>query len=577
MMQIGAGLFAQRGASVAGGGSAPVNTVLPAITGSPVEGQTLTASTGTWTGSPAPTFAIQWQRGGVAIAGATGATYVLTATDVGTTITVAVTATNASGSASATSAGVGPVTAAAGPATLPVTPTARWHPGFSTVTTSGDRVVSATDLMGLAGVTEGAAGIGPKAMTDALGRKFWRFEGAEFLNVAATLTAANARDAAVFMVGRMHRNTSTNNIFSFGNVANGTVVNTGNANLAVARAGLGAPFVRAHGSAGSADATNRPWMVAGSQLQVLGAASRVTAQGGCSLWLNTKRATVAQGSIAATGLVGGEIGRYAFSPGASGSWGQFDLYELVVYNTAVSAANGDAISAALMAAHNIADFANTLVLEGDSITQGTGLVTSGLSAAMILTEPGAGLIPVNWRVLNMGSSGSQVADLVVRRDDVNGWPSILLAGGQNVVAFEIGRNDFGGGAKTAAQHYTAVTAYLNTVTTGVLQRGWTIRQMANIAGAGVIQTQNLTYRALIRDAQYLTDTQTNAGGAFAGKLSIVSTDLIEDGAAGTVFATEADAADTAYYAGDSTHPSVLGARLRINGGTTPAYGVAAGL
>lgn len=89
---------------------APANTVLPAITGTTVTGQTLTVSNGTWTGKPAPTFARQWKRNGTNIASATGTTYVLVAADEGATITATVTATNSVGNASATSAGVGPVT-----------------------------------------------------------------------------------------------------------------------------------------------------------------------------------------------------------------------------------------------------------------------------------------------------------------------------------------------------------------------------------------------------------------------------------------------------------------------------------
>lgn len=90
----------------------PVNTVLPAITGTAIEGETLTASTGTWTGFAPITYARQWKRGGVAISGATGATYVQTAADVGSALTITVTATNAGGSASATSAATGAVGAA---------------------------------------------------------------------------------------------------------------------------------------------------------------------------------------------------------------------------------------------------------------------------------------------------------------------------------------------------------------------------------------------------------------------------------------------------------------------------------
>lgn len=84
----------------------PSNTGLPAITGTPTTGQVLTASTGTWSGSPS-SFAYRWLRGGTAIAGATASTYTLQAADVGQAITVGVTATNGTGaSAEAVSASV---------------------------------------------------------------------------------------------------------------------------------------------------------------------------------------------------------------------------------------------------------------------------------------------------------------------------------------------------------------------------------------------------------------------------------------------------------------------------------------
>lgn len=98
-------------AAVLQAGTIPTNTVAPAITGTTVVGQTLTASNGTWTGTATITYARQWKRDGVAISGATGATYVLVAGDVGKTITVTVTATNGVGAVSVTSAGRGPVTA----------------------------------------------------------------------------------------------------------------------------------------------------------------------------------------------------------------------------------------------------------------------------------------------------------------------------------------------------------------------------------------------------------------------------------------------------------------------------------
>ena len=92
-------------------GVAPVNTVAPAITGTAQEGETVTCSTGTWTGTPTITFAYQWKRNGSNIGSATSSTYVLVTADVSQSITCQVTATNGSGSASATSNTITPIAA----------------------------------------------------------------------------------------------------------------------------------------------------------------------------------------------------------------------------------------------------------------------------------------------------------------------------------------------------------------------------------------------------------------------------------------------------------------------------------
>lgn len=89
----------------------PVNTVLPTITGIAQVGEVLTATPGTWTGSPTPTFSYQWLRDGAIIAGATGTTYTLQAADETEEITVREVATNSKGTVAVVSAGVGPVTA----------------------------------------------------------------------------------------------------------------------------------------------------------------------------------------------------------------------------------------------------------------------------------------------------------------------------------------------------------------------------------------------------------------------------------------------------------------------------------
>ncbi|WP_414171509.1 carboxypeptidase regulatory-like domain-containing protein [Clavibacter tessellarius] len=63
----------------------------PTVTGTTEVGSTLTAVTGTWTPTPG-TFLYRWSRDGVAIQGATRATYALVAADQGKRITVSVTA-----------------------------------------------------------------------------------------------------------------------------------------------------------------------------------------------------------------------------------------------------------------------------------------------------------------------------------------------------------------------------------------------------------------------------------------------------------------------------------------------------
>jgi hypothetical protein len=98
----------------------------PSISGSTTQGQTLAETHGLWTNNPTG-FKYQWLDCDSAganctvIAGATSATYTLTASDVGHTIRVLEAAFNAGGqSGAATSAATGVVARPAGPPTVPV-------------------------------------------------------------------------------------------------------------------------------------------------------------------------------------------------------------------------------------------------------------------------------------------------------------------------------------------------------------------------------------------------------------------------------------------------------------------------
>jgi RHS repeat-associated protein len=89
--------------------ASPVDTAPATISGEILTGQTLTASTGTWSALPAASYTYQWQDCNSTgsscsnISGATSATHTLATGDEGHTLKVIVTATNADGSATSTS------------------------------------------------------------------------------------------------------------------------------------------------------------------------------------------------------------------------------------------------------------------------------------------------------------------------------------------------------------------------------------------------------------------------------------------------------------------------------------------
>jgi hypothetical protein len=140
-------ISAQSGASTTA--SPPANTALPTISGTAQAGQTLTASSGSWSGSQPIAYGYQWQRCDTAgancspIGGATATSYTATSSDVGATLAVTVTATNSAGSSSATSP---PTTTVQAATTTPPPPppglVALWHMDETTGTVMHDSVGS---------------------------------------------------------------------------------------------------------------------------------------------------------------------------------------------------------------------------------------------------------------------------------------------------------------------------------------------------------------------------------------------------------------------------------------------------
>jgi len=111
-INIGGGIFIGSGvglsADAGSAPSAPTNTVAPAVTGTATVGQTLSVSTGTWTGNTPITYTYQWKFGGTPvpgyISGYNSSSFTLTSTDwYGYQMSCQVTATNSVGSTNANS------------------------------------------------------------------------------------------------------------------------------------------------------------------------------------------------------------------------------------------------------------------------------------------------------------------------------------------------------------------------------------------------------------------------------------------------------------------------------------------
>ncbi len=141
---IAAVLSSQRGSS--GGGAAPVaptNTVAPVVSGTATVGQTLSCTTGTWTGDATIVFTYQWQRAGVNIGSATSSTYLLVDADYGSAIRCRVTGTNGAGNATANSNATAAVARTYAQEVLSDSPVGYWKLDEASGTTATDSSTSA--------------------------------------------------------------------------------------------------------------------------------------------------------------------------------------------------------------------------------------------------------------------------------------------------------------------------------------------------------------------------------------------------------------------------------------------------
>jgi hypothetical protein len=499
-----------------------------------------------------------------------------------------------------------------------VAPTVHYHPHSQagTVSKSGSRITACPDLRGLAALSgfaaDGTTVVGPTEMTDALGRKFWRFNGAEYATIANTLTGLSNRGHTTMAVMRFpHLRTNcmvVNPRFAtYVSDASNTIPN-GLFGMLRAPGGI----LGGTNTPGAATNPTDAWKaVVGTGPQVVGVASRSTALGGIRLYNNTLTCDIAQAGSAFTNCLGAVIGGSSSAANTANVTTSvnnvFDIYEIAIWNAELTNTQTDAIAAAMVANWATTNKTRHLFLEGDSITDAipTTLATSPAwhgSVGTWLTNPGAEMVPANVCVINLGTSGNETADIVIRRDNATGVYAFPVPGGaaNNKVAIQIGRNDVNDsaqGQKNSAALYADIVALWNTPTTGFLQRGYSGVQVGNVATSDTTVTINISppgentfqkrlegLRALIADEAnktpnptFLTDTLSNTGQAYDGLLTVLHSYAISIGGRqwfyDAVLASDyANAVPPGPYDSDNTHLVAEGTLLMATGGDTPQFG-----
>ena len=451
------------------------------------------------------------------------------------------------------------------------------------------------------------ATIGPVQMTDALGRKFWRFSSGQYLLINNALNALNMRQMMVFAVWRVAKVTrgtdfallslrysaytddTTNTAQTNGYILRG---NAATSTSEAARLKSGTVDSYANGIGGH--------FIPGAQIHVAGFNSRTTANGGGRFYINERTNDVAQTSLTATNGTGMIIGGKATTSNAvTGTTDNcYDLYELAIWKGIYTNAQSDTASAEMVANWGIQAITGQIIMTGDSITEcidtSSTVVIPQDGIAHKLAAPGAGYIPANFRVINIGIAGSALdtysgaitgVDLDTQRDDTSSGFQMVYSGGaaNNIVTVNVGINDMRSsvGNQTAAQHYARFVTLLNTGTTGYLQRGFKVVAVTptSISGDATGQSRISAFRDLLINpttdvivSQFLTDVLANVGQTYDGLVSVLPISKITYASSGTIFADATDAGDTAYYATDGTHHTPLAMTLMVEGGSTPTYG-----
>lgn len=314
----------------------PVNVSAPAISGPPQEGSTLIAGTGGWSGTPPFTYTYQWSHCDASgnncspIAGATGSNYVLTGTDVGTTLYVTVTTSNSAGVASASSAHT-PVVTAFSANLPPVTAGLQlWYEAGTESSLDGSQIFTWHDKSGFAhDLTASSASDAPTFRASAVnGRAAIEFNGTSSLMKTYFSSFTLSEPTTFFIVFQdLDVNSSSSAGFIFDSMNSSIRQTFGHAglsqwelyaNIELGVAGVPTPF---------------------SNFEIW---SGTFNQAASSIFRNS--AQVASGQAGGSALNGFSVGALSTSGIWGYNYGHFKIAEILYYSTALNSVERQSVS-----------------------------------------------------------------------------------------------------------------------------------------------------------------------------------------------------------------------------------------
>lgn len=257
-----------------------------------------------------------------------------------------------------------------------------------------------------------------------------------------------------------------------------------------------------------------------------------------------------------TDCLGATLGCYVSNTGTIGSYQTMDLYEVLVYPSALSDADAKQVRDHLAAKYGVrtTPYPNNLVTPGDSNTQGVFEIQHR-AYPWLLLRPGL----EDWRITNVGVSGATTQDIVDQGAAVD---KLLVPGARNVLLMNIGRNDATGGV--ASSLYQKQVDYF----TARKAAGWECWASTLIASGSGQQGTIDALNALLRG--------TSGGGTGAGILVDAGASKLIDWGALPQFDQSTDSNNTTFYQADNTHLKTAGELLKADlvaiqmaGGATP--------